>query len=79
MLALTRKKDEAIIIGGDIEIRILGIQGDKVKIGISAPREYSVYREEIYSAVKDINQEASKVIEVDMKDLKFFFKNDKSL
>ncbi len=61
MLALTRKKDEAIIIDGNIEIKILDVQGDKVKIGISAPKDVSIYREEIYNVVKQSNEGAYEV------------------
>lgn len=59
MLALTRKKDEAIMIDGNIEIRILDIQGDKVRIGIAAPKEVNIYREEIYVQIKESNQTAT--------------------
>lgn len=59
MLALTRKKNEAIIIDGKIEIKILDVVGDKVKIGISAPREMEIYREEVYTQVRESNEEAS--------------------
>lgn len=62
MLALTRKKQEAIIIDGNIEIKILEIQGDKVKLGISAPKSVTVHRQEIYNQIKDANQEASTVL-----------------
>ncbi|PHV69831.1 carbon storage regulator [Sporanaerobium hydrogeniformans] len=61
MLALTRKKDEAIIIDGNIEIKILDVQGDKVKIGISAPKDVSIYREELYNLVKASNEGAHEV------------------
>lgn len=60
MLALTRRKDEAIIINGNIEIKILDVQGDKVKIGIVAPKEVSIHREEIYKQIMSNNQEAIK-------------------
>ncbi len=60
MLALTRKKDEAIIIDGNIEIKILDVQGDKVKLGISAPKEINIYREEVYAKIKSSNKDASK-------------------
>lgn len=59
MLALTRKKDEAIIINDNIEIKILDVVGDKVKIGISAPREIDIYRKEIYLQVQESNTKAT--------------------
>ena len=58
MLSLTRKKNEAIIINDNIEIRVLDIIGDKVKLGISAPKEVSIYREEIYLQVMESNKNA---------------------
>lgn len=74
MLALTRKNNEAIIIGGEIEIKILDIQGDKVKIGIKAPKEYSIYREEIYKQISENNQEAVQGVQVDISQLTSLFK-----
>lgn len=59
MLALTRKRQESIIIDGNIEITILDIQGDKVKIGINAPKKITVHRKEIYNQIREANQEAS--------------------
>lgn len=73
MLALTRKKDEAIIINGDIEIRILDIQDGKVKLGISAPKEVTIHREEVYAEIQDNNKEASTVAETTIKDFKDLF------
>ncbi len=58
MLALTRKKDEAIIIDNNIEIRIIDVQGDKVKLGISAPKDISIYRKEIYVEIQKSNTES---------------------
>ncbi|NMC54085.1 MAG: carbon storage regulator CsrA [Chloroflexi bacterium] len=51
MLVLTRRKDESLLIGDDIVVTILGIEGDKVKIGIAAPQEIPILREEVYQAV----------------------------
>ena len=48
MLALSRKKNEAIVINNDIEITVLEVKGDQVKIGISAPKEVPIYRKEVY-------------------------------
>ena len=58
MLALSRKKNEALVINNDVEITILDIRGDQVKIGISAPKEVSIYRKEIYLQIQEVNQEA---------------------
>ena len=58
MLALSRKKNEAIIINNNIEITILEIKGDQVKIGVSAPKEVPVYRKEVYSQIQAANKEA---------------------
>lgn len=69
MLALTRKKQEAIIIDGNIEIRVLEIQGDKVKLGISAPKDVSIHREEVYNQIKEANQEALSVQTISLSEL----------
>lgn len=47
MLVLTRKVEESILIGDDVEIMVLGVSGDKVRIGITAPREVEVFRKEV--------------------------------
>lgn len=61
MLALSRKKNEAIIINNNIEITILEVKGDQVKIGISAPKEVPVYRKEVYLQIQESNKEAVNV------------------
>lgn len=58
MLALSRKVNESIIVGNDIEITILEIKKEQVKIGIKAPKAVSVYRKELYLQIKDSNKEA---------------------
>lgn len=58
MLALSRKANESIIIGNDIEITILEVKGEQVKIGIKAPKSVPVYREEVYTQIKEENKEA---------------------
>lgn len=58
MLALSRKKSEALIINNNIEITVLEIKGEQVKLGISAPKEVPVYRKEVYIQIQDANTEA---------------------
>lgn len=58
MLALSRKKNEAIVINNNIEIMILEVKGDQVKIGITAPKEVPVYRKEVYLQIQEANKEA---------------------
>lgn len=70
MLALSRKKNEALVINNDIEITILDIRGDQVKIGISAPKEVPVYRKEVYLQIQEANKEAMNADNLDaLKDL----------
>lgn len=59
MLALSRKKNESIVINNDIEITILDIKGDQVKVGISAPKSVPVYRKEVYLQIQESNKAAS--------------------
>lgn len=58
MLALSRKAGESIIIGNDIEVTILEVKGEQVKIGINAPKSISVYRKELYLQIQEANKEA---------------------
>lgn len=59
MLALSRKKNETIVINNDIEITVLDIKGDQVKIGITAPKSVPVYRKEVYIQIQESNKAAS--------------------
>lgn len=59
MLALSRKINESIMIGNDIEITILEVKGDQVKIGINAPKSVPIYRKEIYLQIQESNKEAA--------------------
>ena len=72
MLALSRKKNESIIINNNIEITILEVKGDQVKVGISAPKSIPVYRKEVYLQIQEANKEASNLQALD--DLKDLFK-----
>ncbi len=58
MLALSRKKNEALVIDNKIEVTILEIKGEQVKIGISAPKEVPIYRKEVYLQIQEANQAA---------------------
>ena len=57
MLILTRKVSESVLIGNDISITILSVRGNQVKLGVEAPKEVSVHREEIYQRIKQMKDE----------------------
>ena len=59
MLVLSRRKGESIIIGESIEVTIVDIQGDLIRLGINAPKEISIYRQELFEDIKKANQEAA--------------------
>lgn len=65
MLALTRKKGESLIINNNIEITVLEIRGDQIKLGISAPREVSIYRKEVYLQIQEENKAALNMKDVE--------------
>ncbi|RYG74394.1 carbon storage regulator [Lentibacillus lipolyticus] len=59
MLVLTRKQNESIQIGDDIEIKVLAVDGDQVKLGIDAPKKVDIHRKEIYIDIQQQNNEAA--------------------
>lgn len=59
MLVLSRKKGETIIVGDNIEVCIVDIQGDNVRVGIKAPREVNIFRKEVFEQIKDENLKAA--------------------
>ncbi|NLW22608.1 MAG: carbon storage regulator CsrA [Tissierellia bacterium] len=59
MLILSRKKDESIIIDGNIEVKILEIEDGKVRIGIEAPKNIDIFRKELYASIQEENKEAA--------------------
>lgn len=61
MLVLTRKVGESIIIGDNIEVKIVAIDGDQIKVGINAPNDVKIYRDEIYKAIQEENRQALNV------------------
>ena len=72
MLALARKVNQSIVLGNDIEITLLEIKGDQVKIGINAPKSVPIYRKEIYDQIQEENRNAAQV-QIDLKELKNLF------
>ena len=58
MLALSRKKGEALVLNNNIELTILEVKGDQIKIGINAPKEVPIYRKEVYEQIQQANREA---------------------
>ena len=70
MLALSRKNGEALVINNDIEVTVLEVKGDQVKIGISAPKEVPIYRKEVYLQIQNSNKEA---MQADLEALKKLF------
>jgi carbon storage regulator len=70
MLVLTRKLDETIVIGDDIRITVVEVRHDQVKLGITAPRDIPVHREEVYKEIQEENRRAAAVVSVpDLSDL----------
>ena len=60
MLVLSRQKDESIMIGDEVEITIVDVRGDKVRLGITAPKNIAVHRKEVYEAIQREKKEAQK-------------------
>jgi carbon storage regulator len=61
MLVLSRQRDESIVIGDNVVVTIVDVRGDKVRLGIEAPREISVHRREVYDAIQRENQQAAQI------------------
>lgn len=59
MLALTRKKGESLVVNNNIEITVLEIRGDQIKIGISAPKDVPIYRKEVFIQIQEENKKAA--------------------
>lgn len=70
MLVLSRKKGETIMINDNIEVKVLGIEGDQVKLGIVAPKSVKIYRQEVYAQIEQQNEEALNVNISVLKNLK---------
>ena len=73
MLALSRKPGESVIIGNNIEITILEVKGEQVKVGIKAPESVAIYRKELFEQIQNSNREASAINEQTLKTLNKIF------
>lgn len=69
MLVLTRKKDQSIIINDNVELTVLEIQGDQVRIGINAPKNVAIHRKEVFMEIQQENKKAAEVKNVQLGDL----------
>ncbi|HOQ02038.1 MAG TPA: carbon storage regulator CsrA [Acetivibrio clariflavus] len=69
MLVLTRKKNESIVLNDNIEITVVDVQGDQVRIGINAPKSVSIYRKEIFLEIQAENKKAADIKSVNLNDL----------
>jgi carbon storage regulator len=74
MLALTRKVGESIIIDDNVEITVISVHGDQIKLGIEAPRNIAIHRKEIYLQIQEENKAAAATSEAGAKALKDFMK-----
>ncbi|MBX4145773.1 carbon storage regulator CsrA [Paenibacillus lautus] len=77
MLVLSRRKGESIIIQDEIEITVLGVDGDNVRLGIKAPRNVDVFRKEVYLSIQEANLESAQQSSVDIGELLEHYKNSK--
>jgi carbon storage regulator len=79
MLVLTRKKDQSIIINDNIEITVLEVQGDQVRIGINAPKSVSIHRKEVFLEIQQENRKAAEGGNISIDDLnKLIKKSDET-
>jgi carbon storage regulator len=69
MLVLSRQRDESIIIGDNVVVTVVDIRGDKVRLGIDAPGEIPVHRQEVYEAIRRENRRASRLQPRDAREL----------
>lgn len=76
MLILTRKHNESIMVGDNVEIVVLEIKGDQIKLGVQAPKNVKVYRGEVYKDIQIENKEAASIKETNLSEVgKLFIKN----
>lgn len=78
MLVLTRKIGESINIGNDVKVTIISLEGGQVRLGIEAPRDVIVHREEVYAKILEENRQAAKTSTLDLKKIANNWKRKKS-
>ena len=66
MLVLTRKKEQSVVINDNIEITVVDIQGDQVRLGIEAPRDITIHRKEVYLEIQEENRRAARAANVNL-------------
>jgi carbon storage regulator len=76
MLILARRTNESIVIGDDIEVSIVDIKGDQVKLGIKAPRQVKVYRREVFEAIQEENRQAAESATPELPSLDEYLKDE---
>ena len=79
MLVLSRQRDQTIMIGDDIEITIVDIRGDKVRVGIDAPSNITVHRKEVYDAIRNENRSATNIRPEDISEVVAGGESDKDV
>ncbi|MFO7781854.1 MAG: carbon storage regulator CsrA [Spirochaetia bacterium] len=77
MLILARRTNESIVIGDEIEVSVVDIKGDQVKLGINAPRAIKVYRREVFEAIQEENRLAAETATGELPSLDEYIKKDK--
>lgn len=73
MLALSRNPGESVVIGNDIEITILEVKGEQIKVGIKAPKNVAIYRKELFEQIQESNRNASEISSETMRNLNKIF------
>lgn len=76
MLILARRTNESIVIGDDIEVSVVDIKGDQVKLGIKAPRQVKVYRREVFEAIQEENCQAAETATSELPSLDDYLKDE---
>ncbi|WP_106767247.1 carbon storage regulator CsrA [Paenibacillus faecalis] len=77
MLVLSRRKGEAVILQDEIEITILGVEGDNVRLGIKAPKSVEIFRKEVYLSIQEANRESAHQSSIGVEELLKHLNNPK--